>query len=342
MHAFFASPAFLFLALLLGFLAGWLVREAVLMRRFNIRLAQTERDRDFARTELETALEKGSLAEADRKKAAFDAAQFAGQTDALEADNRQLLTSLSQADRRIDDLLTERESLEQQRHSQAEQILGLRAQNRQLTDAAEFFSEKEAAEKRLRTDFGDALRLATELQKQVARLRHDAELARHEKEVLKTQLLDYQLRTVEFPGISAANGKHESAKKAARKKAAQQADSPVEMPAADALPDVQIRNPQSKIRNQKSAIQNPQSAIRNREALPDDLKLINGISNEGEKELEKLGITSIHHLAGLSENQLLEFAEGSRRLVEQLQKEDWIGQARHLVRLAEVRETGER
>lgn len=307
MQAFFASPAFIFLASCIGFLAGWLVREAVLMRRFNSRLAQTERDRDFARSELETALQKGSLAEADRKKAAFDAAHFSEKNDSLEADKRELFASLNVAATQISDLETVRDAFSQQLAGQAEQILGLRSQNRQLTDSAEFFSEKEAAEKRLRNDFADALRLATELQKQVARLRNDADLATHEKEVLKTQLLDYQLKTAEFPSISAGNGKHDAVKKAARKKAARQPDSPV------------------------SPVETPAA-----EALPDDLKLINGISPAEESELEKLQITSIHHLAGLTENQLLELAEGSRRLVEQLQQEDWIGQARHLVRLAGV------
>ena len=134
----------------------------------------------------------------------------------------------------------------------------------------------------------------------------DAERTRHEKEVLKTQLLDYQLKTAEFPNISASAGKHESAKKSARRKAANQPDS-----------------------NAESPIETPAA-----EALSDDLKLINGISPVEEKELEKLEITSLHHLASLTENQLLELAEGSRRLIEQLQKEDWIGQARHLVRQA--------
>ena len=76
MQSILASPFWFLLAVAVGFLVGWLLRESILLRRFNSRFAQAERDRDFARKEGEGLSERLSLSEADLKKAAFDAGQM--------------------------------------------------------------------------------------------------------------------------------------------------------------------------------------------------------------------------------------------------------------------------
>ena len=194
--------------------------------------------------------------------------------------------------------------------TQDEQILGLRARIAKMSDATAHFSEKEAAEKRLRADFGAALKMIGELKKQVADLENEATEMRHKKETANTQLLDYQLRNIELPGIAAQNGQHGPAKKRSKK-------------AVTAEPETQI----------ETVVEaNFESAV----LPPDDLTIIQNINSIQEKELARLGILTIAQLAVLEENQILEIAEGSRRLAEKMRKEDWVGQAKRLVQSFEL------
>ncbi len=313
MDSFIYSPLFALVPFVIGLLVGWLVRESMLLKQFNARLAQIERDRDFARTEAETLREQVSLLEADAKKAAFDNLEISDRLILAEADRHDLQKVIRDHKTAADILKKEKSALSERIASQDEQVEGLRARIAQLSDQAENFIEKDGAEKRLHEDLAAATEKVASLEKQLEKLAATNTKIGHEKESLKTQLLDYQLQNAEMPGLLAANNANGSPKNRLKKSAE----------LAIAAPQIGESNSAS---NGESKPKKSNHAF-----LIDDLKIINTITAAQESELAKLGITTIEQLAQLSENQLLEIAEGSSKLAKKMQKENWVGQAQHVL-----------
>ena len=315
MVAFLNSPLFalVLVPILIGLIAGWLVRESMLLKQYNNKLAQIERDRDLARAKSDALAEQVSMLEADAKKAAFDNQELADRLAFAENDRQDLQKKIREQKSTADALKKETASLHERLTGQDEQIAGLRARIGQLGDQAEDFLEKEAAEKRLHEDLAAAIQKTGELEKKLEQVTAAHAKLSHEKESLHTQLLDYQLKNAEMPGLLAATSPNGASKTRGKKNESQ----PVAAPPS----------PQGQT-NGDSSPKNSASPIA---VVVDDLKIINTITPAQESELFKMGITTIEQLANLSENQLLELAEGSSRLVKKLQKENWIGQARHVL-----------
>jgi predicted flap endonuclease-1-like 5' DNA nuclease len=298
MDSIFSSPLYPYLLLLTGFLVGWLLRQAMLLRQFNARLNQTERDRNLARTETENLHTQLSLKEADLKKALFELSQTTDQLEISESERVFAVKNMAENRKLGEKWVVEKSELSLKIIAQEEQIDGLRARLLQISEQADQLSDQEAAEKRIHNDFSAALKRATELQLQVDNLEKETVHFQHQHESLKTQLLDYQLKTIDLPGLLDVNA---------------------------------IKNT-SKKRSKKSAGQPTETAAATFAAAPaEDLKIINTIEVDQESELHKLGITTIQQLAKLTDAQVLEIAEGSSRLVEQLRAEKWVAQAQHLL-----------
>lgn len=309
MEAILNSPLFALVPLFIGLIVGWLLRESMLLKEFNAKLAQIERDRDFARTESETLREQVSLLEADMKKAAFDNQEISGRLELAETDRFDLQKIIRDQKSAFENSKKEVALLKEKLTGQDEQIIGLRTRLGQMNDQTENFIEKEEAEKRIHEDLAVAAEKLAALEKQLALLTATNTKLGHEKESLHTQLLDYQLKNAEMPGLLAATNGNGSTKVRTKKGAEQPAPTP-----------------QNGHLNGESGPEKSSAP-----AIADDLKIINTITAAQESELLKLGISTIEQLANLSEKQLLEIAEGSSRLAKKMQKEDWVGQARHVL-----------
>ncbi|MCP4933422.1 MAG: hypothetical protein GY927_04265, partial [bacterium] len=71
---------------------------------------------------------------------------------------------------------------------------------------------------------------------------------------------------------------------------------------------------------------------RPQEVIADDLKEINGVGPKLEKILNELGVTTFSQLSKLDVNEIIEAEDGTIDLAGRIQREDWIGQARKLMR----------
>ena len=68
------------------------------------------------------------------------------------------------------------------------------------------------------------------------------------------------------------------------------------------------------------------------DAVPDDLKEINGIGPKLEKALNKQGVMTFSQLSELDIEAIVETEEGAIDLAGRIKREDWIGQARKLMK----------
>ncbi len=313
MENFLNSPLFLAVPILIGLVVGWLVRERMLLREFNARLSTLTRDLELARTQADGLREEVSLLEVDAKKAAFDNQTLADRLTLADANRLELEKAAREANHAAEALKKDLAAAAERETALSEQILGLRSQLGRATERVEDFSEKEVAEKRIHEDFAAAVQKVAELEKQVGQLSSSNSRLTQEKESLQTQLLDYQLKTAEMPGLIALANGNGASKSRGKKGAAQ----PVAAP--------QNGEPNGESNPEKTA----PAAVE-----ADDLKIINTITAAHESELASLGITTLRQLAELSEGQRLEIAEGSSRLAKKMEKEDWVGQARHVVEVA--------
>ena len=71
---------------------------------------------------------------------------------------------------------------------------------------------------------------------------------------------------------------------------------------------------------------------RPQEVVADDLKEINGVGPKLEKILNELGVTTFSQLSKLDVNEIIDAEDGTIDLAGRIQREDWVGQARKLMR----------
>ncbi len=122
--------------------------------------------------------------------------------------------------------------------------------------------------------------------------------------------------------------KEAKAKKKAKEKRAQQKvedEKPADVrPGKKAKP---LKSTQEKISKGKPLEEGPFE-----EAAPDDLKEINGVGPKLEKILNELGVTTFSQLSKLDVNEIVEAEDGTIDLAGRIKREDWVGQARKLMR----------
>jgi predicted flap endonuclease-1-like 5' DNA nuclease len=294
----FTFSAFSFLTLAVGILVGWLICRVILARHFEHKSSFF----DFKLNELalhnQQLHEKIGLSEADLKKSQFDFSEIQTKLETAENQIDILKTNIEKHQKSAELATREYENLLEKSTAQTEQIEGLRAKLAQYSVQINYFLSKEEAEEQLHADFAAAVERSQMLINKTEKLEKENAKMYHKIESLETQLLDFQLKSVELPGLLSENTVIKKLKKSNRKNNGQSTENGIAQLAS---------------------------------APAEDLKIINNLSPKFELELHRYGITTISKLAALTSDQLQILAEGAQNLVDEMSKENWISQAQHLL-----------
>ncbi len=155
-----------------------------------------------------------------------------------------------------------------------------------------------------------------------------AKQAKKVKKVKKAKKAEKALKA-EAKKVAKAQQKKEA--KAQRKANEERASKRLEQEKkADAIKSKQskpLKPPQEKISTDK-VLEEERPA----DVTADDLKEINGIGPKLEKILNELGVTTFSQLSKLDVNEIIEAEDGMIDLAGRIEREDWVGQARKLMR----------
>lgn len=284
--------------------------------RFEQMLEIRDQERQHLAHQLQRSHDAADMKEADLKRAELAVARLTAQIEAFDRERNLHISAVQSAAKQVLDCQEASKNFQTKMQVFEEQILGLRTRNSYLSGEVQQRSEQINAYKRLHADFSIVQKSIESLEEAIAQLEAERNLANRELEKawleidnLQSELLQKSNSNGVLNGAvnSILNGKNGQ---------------------TVAAKGVKTR---SKKAIYKSAVAQSKSVA----APAEDLKIINGITPFAEKMLFERGIRTIADVADLDAATLARLDSELGFFAGKIEKEDWVGQARHLLLVSE-------